>query len=357
MDAGRPFTISFPVWAVGTHVFRFKDKKITAKRDREDKGLSDRHKEELNLSTNDCSTDIYRDIIADVKAFHKQRTLGCTLLYINEGGYWSPTSDSGKRKRPLDSIHLADGISEAIIADIQEFFDTAEWYADYGVPYRRGYLFHGPPGTGKTSFISAVAGHFDLDICAVNLSDSMMTDEMLRRLMYDAPENSVILLEDVDAAFGDRGEWETEASEEAKERKPTKKGKGKKKTNSSAVKHKVNHNLTLSGLLNAVDGVGSAEGRIIFMTTNYVERLDAALIRPGRIDYRQLFDYATKYQVESMFRRFHRQCTDDEAQTFVQAVFGQLERPQISMAKLQGLFLRHKNRPADVVLSVSLLHE
>ncbi len=73
-----------------------------------------------------------------------------------------------------------------------------------GIPYRRGYLLHGPPGSGKTSFIQALAGSLSYNICLLNLSERGLTDDKLNHLLGLAPERSFILLEDVDAAFNKR---------------------------------------------------------------------------------------------------------------------------------------------------------
>jgi chaperone BCS1 len=73
-----------------------------------------------------------------------------------------------------------------------------------GVPYRRGYLLFGPPGTGKTSFVQAIAGALKLNLCYVNLSNDEIDDDNLNRLLSEAPERSIILMEDVDAMFKDR---------------------------------------------------------------------------------------------------------------------------------------------------------
>lgn len=73
-----------------------------------------------------------------------------------------------------------------------------------GIPYRRGYLLHGPPGSGKSSFIQALAGSLSYDICLLNLSERGLTDDKLNYLMSNAPERSFILIEDVDAAFNKR---------------------------------------------------------------------------------------------------------------------------------------------------------
>ena len=92
------------------------------------------------------------------------------------------------------------------------------------------------------------------------------------------------------------------------------------------------------------------------MTTNYVERLDSALVRPGRVDFRQFVGYATEYQVERMFRRFCSAASDTEVADFVQRIFSfTSERPEISRAKLQGLFLSFTNNPSAVFYGIPSL--
>lgn len=73
-----------------------------------------------------------------------------------------------------------------------------------GIPYRRGYLLYGPPGSGKSSFIQALAGSLDYNICVLNLSERGLTDDKLNHLLANAPERSIMLLEDIDAAFSQR---------------------------------------------------------------------------------------------------------------------------------------------------------
>lgn len=73
-----------------------------------------------------------------------------------------------------------------------------------GIPYRRGYLLYGPPGSGKTSFIQALAGSVSYNICLLNLAERGLTDDKLNHLLGLVPERSFILLEDVDSAFSRR---------------------------------------------------------------------------------------------------------------------------------------------------------
>lgn len=140
--------------------------------------------------------------------------------------------------------------------DIQKFQNSEEWYQKRGIPYRRGYLLYGPPGTGKTSFTLAVAGALKLNICYLNLSSGRLDDDDLNDVLSSAPDNSIILLEDIDAIFVQR----------------------------ESVTQGHQRGVSFSGLLNALDGVRSQEGSILFMTTNHREKLDPALLRPGRCD-------------------------------------------------------------------------
>lgn len=116
-----------------------------------------------------------------------------------------------------------------------------------------------------------------MSVCIVNLGISGLNDQQLDRLLNNAPRNSILLMEDVDAALVKR-----------------KAGKDQEGGN----------NVTLSGILNALDGITAQEGSVVFMTTNHIRKLAPALIRPGRCDRKLLFDYADKHQVEGMFMKF-----------------------------------------------------
>lgn len=136
-------------------------------------------------------------------SFVQKKNQGKTTIYCASNGCWS-TLSTPLHKRPLPSVVLDAGVAEKLLNDLEHFVDHCEWYLARGIPYRRGYLLHGPPGTGKTSFIMALAGLFSLNICILNLSEKWLTDEVFNQLLCNAPQNSVFLLEDVDAAFINR---------------------------------------------------------------------------------------------------------------------------------------------------------
>ncbi|KAF9218167.1 P-loop containing nucleoside triphosphate hydrolase protein, partial [Gyrodon lividus] len=218
-----------------------------------------------------------------------------------------------RRKRPLHSVVLDTDVSEKIEQDVGAFLGRRQWYADRG--------------SGKTSFIQALAGSLSYDICLLNLSERGLADDKLIHLLSNAPERSFILIEDVDAAFNKRVQ-----------------------TNEDGYQSSV----TFSGFLNALDGVASGEERIIFMTSNHMEKLDPALIRPGRVDLSVLIDDASPTQVRTLFTRFYGESDEISAEE-VDCMGRQLEGiaatemhdgRRISMAALQGLFIRNGAREA-----------
>lgn len=196
---------------------------------------------------------------------------------------------------------------------MRHFMASAEWYQSKGVPYRRGYLLYGPPGTGKTSFTQAVASALNLNICYLNLSGGNLDDDGLNVLLNNAPMRSVILLEDIDAIFIER--------------------------TSVQQAQQMGRSVTFSGLLNALDGVRSQEGRILMMTTNHREKLDPALLRPGRADMHVELNLASEKQMKGLFSKFFPEATETEMQAFA----NELPEFKINMAKLQGHFLKYRD--------------
>ncbi|KAH8805965.1 BCS1 N terminal-domain-containing protein [Xylogone sp. PMI_703] len=221
--------------------------------------------------------------------------------------------------RPMKTVVLDEAQKLELLADINEYLSpaTARWYANRGIPYRRGYLFHGPPGTGKTSLTAAIAGIFGLVIHVVSLLEPTLTEEELGMLFTNLPARSIILLEDIDTAGLERRQ------EPEEDEKSTKTGRDEldvvtltkafKRANQQTEEER-KKGISLSGLLNILDGVSSAEGRVLIMTTNHPERLDDALIRPGRVDHQVAFTNATQSQAKELFERMY---TNDLPRTHI----------------------------------------
>lgn len=215
-------------------------------------------------------------------------------------GYWD--SSVKCRKRSIESVILPPDEKEKLTTDLNLFMESEEWYHEMNIPWRRGYLLYGPPGNGKSSIITAVASMFNFEIATLNLKN--MEEEDFVSLMCEPPDKSILLFEDIDCIF-------------------------EKRKDKSVV--------NLSTVLNMIDGVGSPNGRILFMTTNYLEKLDPALIRPGRIDHRVHLTNTTESQAKEMFCRFFPHSKNSEE-------FGKkVAKLDVSMATLQGYLLRHRD--------------
>lgn len=317
----------------GRHVIRYRNAWIWVNRQRESKQFSMDGKpwETVTLTTLYSHRYVFESLFKEAHDIATQSVEGKTVIYTAWGTKWDKFGHP-RSKRPLDSVILDKGVKERIVADVQDFLSSSKWYYERGIPYRRGYLLYGPPGTGKSSFIQALAGHLNYDIAMLNLSERGLTDDRLNHLLTVIPQRTLVLLEDVDAAFANRRQVETDGYQGA--------------------------NVTFSGLLNALDGVGSAEERIIFLTTNHVDRLDEALVRPGRVDMTVRLGEATTYQIDQLWERFYSEADPEEK--LKQEFFRKLHEigvlpdasarsSRTSMAALQGLFLYNKGNPQGAV--------
>lgn len=199
----------------------------------------------------------------------KLSTVKRNYLYFPDSYGWGAKT---LRNRELDSVFLPQGVKEELIADFDHFLNSEEQYRRLGLPFHRGYLFYGSPGNGKTSLAASLASHYGRDLYSLPLS-AVENDTKFTKLINNMDPNAILLLEDIDifsASMKREGE---------------------------------NNSVTLAGVLNALDGVGTPYGMITIMTTNRVEVLDNALTRPGRVDMQLELKKPNRYQTEQMFER------------------------------------------------------
>lgn len=261
--------------------------------------------------------------------------------YRASGGSWNLIRRV--QPRAISTIILKEGVTKSILEDVEDFLKNRQWYKQRGIPYRRGYLLFGPPGCGKTSFVKAISGQIGYDVYEIRLSDPHISDDALNALISHFGKKSILLFEDVDAAFVARllDEERAEKADKVNERK--------------LQIREARSGVSFSGLLNAIDGVASEEDYIVFMTTNYLDKLDAALIRPGRIDMRQLIGYPDEQQIAEFFKTFYPECNDELVPKFAKAVKELNCNP--SIAQIQGIFLKHKHQPEENLVDVKSLVE
>ncbi|OAY37220.1 AAA-ATPase At3g50940 [Manihot esculenta] len=205
----------------------------------------------------------------------KKRTLKLFTL--------SPDRMTGRRGETWQSLNLDHPATfdtlamemeekRMIMEDLERFVKRKEFYKKVGKAWKRGYLLFGPPGTGKSSLIAAIANYLKFDIYDLELTD-LNTNSELRRLLISTGNKSILVVEDIDCSI----DLQNRNAEAGALRPQPSRGYTQER-------NKVQ--VTLSGFLNFVDGLWSSCGdeRIIIFTTNHKEKLDPALLRPGRMD-------------------------------------------------------------------------
>lgn len=207
-------------------------------------------------------------------------------LYTNGPGYkwpsYKPTMWSHivfEHPATFETMALETQKKKEIVEDLLTFSKSKDFYARIGKAWKRGYLLYGPQGTGKSTMIAAMANLLNYDVYDLELT-AVKDNTELRRLLIETTSKSIIVIEDIDCSLDLTGQrkMKYEKSKEENEKPNKEKKHVQEEGNNSKV--------TLSGLLNFIDGLWSASGgeRIIVFTTNFVEKLDPALIRRGRMD-------------------------------------------------------------------------
>ncbi|TVU45863.1 hypothetical protein EJB05_05368, partial [Eragrostis curvula] len=221
-------------------------------------------------------------IVSTAKAIKDQeRSL---QLYMNQFSEWFPVDHH--HPSTFDTLAMDQKLKQSIIDDLNRFIKRKDYYKRIGKAWKRGYLLYGPPGTGKSSLVAAIANHLRFDIYDLELTE-VDSNSDLRRLLIGMSNRSILVVEDIDCTI------------EMKQREES----GSNSTDEEKGEHKV----TLSGLLNFIDGLWSTsgEGRIIIFTTNYKERLEPALLRPGRMDMHIHMGYCTPESFRILANNYH----------------------------------------------------
>ncbi|XVF59680.1 hypothetical protein PTKIN_Ptkin07bG0295300 [Pterospermum kingtungense] len=241
----------------------------------------------------------------------------------------------------FDTLAMHPDSKKMIIDDLERFLRRKMYYKRVGKAWKRGYLLYGPPGTGKSSLVAAMANHLKFDIYDLGLT-SVRSDTELRETLLSTTNRSILLIEDIDC------------SSEVLERHIGNKNKQQRAKAGQ---------LTLSGILNCIDGLWSSCGdeRLIVFTTNYKDRIDPALLRPGRMDMHINMSYCTTdgfrllasnyLGIGSKYNPFFREIDGllESTETTPAEIAEELMKNEDSNAALRGLvnFLKRKRDEAD----------
>ncbi|KAH6873801.1 BCS1 N terminal-domain-containing protein [Thelonectria olida] len=349
--------------AFGTHFFRYENRILAFTRSFESGNYTSmpRQPERLAISCLGRDATVLKRLLYNARIDFLEKQKGRTSIFratkFDADDEMSWTRCMSKATRPMSTIALEESLKQGLIKDLRRYLDpqTKHWYANRGIPYRRGYLFSGPPGTGKTSLTLAAAGLMGLDIYMINLNSPRLNEDNLASLFQELPSTCLVLMEDIDATgLTQKRNLETASMG----------SRGRKKRDRERI--------ALSGLLNIIDGAAAQEGRVLVMTSNHTENIDPALLRPGRIDFTIKFGLATSETAATLFSQMYdapgAQGEGPEAEKKAigrdkeaasaplrsQALeFGEkIPDLALSPAAIQGFLLTHQDDPAGALAAV-----
>ncbi|KAJ4269884.1 hypothetical protein NW762_001553 [Fusarium torreyae] len=341
--------------AFGTHFFRYEGRILAFSRSLESGNYTSipRQPEKLSISCLGRDATVLKRLLYNARIDFLEKQKGKTSIFratrFDGDDEMSWTRCMSKATRPMSTIALEEPLKQGLIKDLRRYLDpqTKHWYANRGIPYRRGYLFSGPPGTGKTSLTLAAAGLMGLDIYMVNLNSPRLNEDSLASLFQKLPYTCLVLLEDIDATGLAQRRGAKTASMGLR---------GRKKRDQEG--------LSLSGLLNIIDGVAAQEGRVLVMTSNHTENIDPALLRPGRIDFTINFQLATSEAAETLFIQMYdapdvrgkshevEKKAPAASRSRAQEFRNNIPDLTLSPAAIQGFLLTHQEDPDGALAAV-----
>jgi SpoVK/Ycf46/Vps4 family AAA+-type ATPase len=299
-------------------------------------------KEMITLTKLGRSHKVFNALIKQVSKDSEKGSANNVQIYKYVNKSW--TYLSAQPKRPMNSVFLPEKTKTVLLNRIQRFIDREDWYISNGIPYQLGILLYGPPGTGKTSLVQSLAGYFDKKMSILRAGDLWKASDAMPSMR----DNSFLVVEDVDSFDAskkrDNSEVndvekieETESISEETENSPVLQGsvRTERPGTGSGYEEKLLQNMRQSGiseLLNAVDGIIRTHGRVMFLTTNYPEKLGEALLRPGRVDLKVKLDYVDIEVFKQFMDKFFPENSFDPSGYI-------LSRDDVTCAQLQECIL------------------
>ncbi|KAL6840612.1 hypothetical protein ACP4OV_029476 [Aristida adscensionis] len=293
----------------------------------------------------DTALDLYVPFVMST-AEQLQRQDRALRIYMNEGRAWHGITHH--HPATFDTLAMDPELKQSVVADLDRFLKRRDYYRRIGKAWKRGYLLFGPPGTGKSSLVAAMANYLRFNLYDLDLSE-VYTNSALQRLLIHMPNKSILVIEDIDCCFDaasrEDGNGKAAAPKGGRDEDYSSDDSddGKLRRRSTADKQQ---KLTLSGLLNFIDGLWSTSGeeRIIVFTTNYKDRLDPALLRPGRMDMHVYMGYCGWEAFKALARNYF---LVDDHKLFPE-IQELLSAAEVTPAEVSEMMLRSED--ADVAL-------
>lgn len=285
----------------GTHIFFYKKRLFWFEKSALQSNGTEKEKQSIVIKTLGRNQQPIFELIDDFAIKPKEEDL---RIYHFDDGDWD--SITTVPKRSLSSVILRKDIKTDIVNNLNYFYNNKKWYNDRGLAYKQTYVLHGVPGTGKSSTIKAIASHFDKNVCVIDITS--MSNKTFSKAMSTIPSNSMVIIEDFDSckSLHSREEEKDPITE-------------------------LGEVLSLSKVLNVLDGVVSLNNVVVFLTTNHLEKIDPALIRKGRVDY--------IHEIPLL--------QDTEVKEYIKLMYPDKETPnckfkEIAGCNIQALYLEHK---------------
>ncbi len=301
---GRPVIVP----AHGNHFFTWQGKPVWLRWiDEEGKidplNMGSVTREKITLRILGRNQELIRSLLSEARELLKVEEADLLKVFLRKDGYENNWKAELRSYRSLRTLFLPEA-GLGLLQDMTRFLGSETWYRQRGIPYRRGYLFHGPPGNGKSSVALGLASALKIPLYVLNLA-SISNDQALEKAIYsiDTSKPLMLLIEDIDTAAPDR------------------------------VRDKVNQPFSLGTLLNVLDGIVARENLILVVTTNKKDMLDPALLRPGRIDQTIEFTDASWTQIQDAIKVFFPGGNSHAEETLLPL------RGTVSMASVQEVLL------------------